>query len=53
MQSSGAPIPQAGGDPVIPREDFLEATRLYKDRKTHLRERTRYHALLLDYKGYT
>lgn len=38
---------------MIRREDFLEATRLYKDRKTHLRERTRYHALLLDYKGYT
>ena len=38
---------------MIPREDFLEATRRYKDRRTHLRERTRYHALLLDYKGYS
>jgi transposase len=38
---------------VIPREDFLEATRRYKEKKTHLRERTRYHALLLDYKGYS
>ena len=37
---------------MIPREDFLEATRRYKDKNTHLRERTRYHALLLDYKGY-
>ena len=32
---------------MIPREDFLEATRRYKERKTHLRERTRYHALTL------
>jgi transposase len=38
---------------VISRPDFLEATRRYKERKTHPRERTRYHALLLVYKGYT
>jgi transposase len=38
---------------VISRADFLEATRRFKQTKTHPRERTRYHALLLVYKGYT
>lgn len=37
----------------IPRADYLEATRLYKEKRTHARERTRYHALLLVYKEYT
>jgi transposase len=37
----------------IPRADYLEAWRLYKERRTHPRERTRYHALVLVYKGYT
>lgn len=37
----------------IPRADYLEAWRLYKERRTHARERTRYHALVLVYKGYT
>lgn len=37
----------------IPRADYLAAWRLYKERRTHPRERTRYHALVLVYKGYT
>src|SRR5690242_2145429 len=37
----------------IPRADYLEAWRLYKERRTHVRERPRYHALGPAYKGYT
>src|SRR4051812_21473231 len=45
--------PAEGGSMDIPRADYLEAWRLYKERRTHPRERTRYHALVLVYKGYT
>jgi transposase len=38
---------------VLNRADYLEATRRFKEKKTHARERTRYHALLLVSKGYT
>ena len=38
---------------MLSKEDRLEAMRRFKLPKTHARERTRYHALLLDYKGYS
>ncbi len=38
---------------MLTHKDFLEATRRFKEKKTHPRERPRYHALLLITKGYS
>lgn len=38
---------------MLSQDDFLEATRRFKNKKTKLHARTRYHALLLVAKGYS
>ena len=38
---------------MLSHNDFLEATRRFKDKKTKPHARTRYHALLLVSKGYS
>jgi transposase len=38
---------------VLTEEDYREATRRYKDKRTEFHERQRYHALILVTQGYS